>query len=400
MLTKRRFAAMLLALVVAVQFTSCKKDDNKDTKEVSSANVKENYAAIVYASYKDAKDKAEVLRTAINTFVETPTAANQDAAKNAWLEAREPYGQTEAYRFYGGPIDDEDGPEGLLNAWPLDESYIDYTIDPASPTDTVFGGIINQTEDYPNITASLLENANEAEGEKSISVGYHAIEFLLWGQDLTAPSEKKAGLRTEADFDAAVDNGKVANKDRRGEYINVCADLLVQHLESLVAEWTPNTSGNYRSNFVNLTDNEAFQKIFTAIGVLSKSELAGERIYVAYDNKDQEDEHSCFSDNTHRDIYLNFKGISNVYLGEYGSISGASLSDKVKAVNATKDEEIRALITKIDTEIKAMATPFDFAISDEASRPGVLAVVQDLQTLGDKFTEAAVLLGLTVEIPE
>ena len=46
-------------------------------------------------------------------------------ARKAWLAAREPYGQTEAFRFYGGPIDDAKGPEGRINAWPLDEAYID-----------------------------------------------------------------------------------------------------------------------------------------------------------------------------------------------------------------------------------------------------------------------------------
>jgi putative iron-regulated protein len=44
-----------------------------------------------------------------------------DAAKEAWLTARQSYGPTEAYRPYGAPIDDDNGPEGQLNACPLDE---------------------------------------------------------------------------------------------------------------------------------------------------------------------------------------------------------------------------------------------------------------------------------------
>ena len=343
----------------------------------------------------DSKEKAEILKTAINDFVANPTEANQDAAKEAWLEAREPYGQTEAYRFYAGPIDDEDGPEGLLNAWPLDEAYIDYVVD---GEDTLKNGIINGDME---INATVLENANESGSEENISVGYHAIEFLLWGQDNTDPSEKMAGQRTSADFDTSVEDG-IENEDRRGEYLEICADLLVQHLDLLVNAWAPSVDGNYRDTFTSLSDSAAFSKMFTGIGVLAKSELAGERIYVAYDNQDQEDEHSCFSDNTHRDIYLNFKGIANVYLGEYGSVSGPSLSDKVAAENSELDAEIKSQIEEVEADINAMATPFDFAITDQGSRAKVLEIVNGLQDLGDKFAEAAAELGLTVNtaIPE
>ena len=41
-----------------------------------------------------------------------PTPATLEAAKRAWLLARDDYGPTEAYRFYGGPIDNEDGRSG------------------------------------------------------------------------------------------------------------------------------------------------------------------------------------------------------------------------------------------------------------------------------------------------
>src|SRR5688572_27754548 len=87
----------------------------------------ETYSAIVLASYTDSLAAAEDLKEAVEALVETPSEATLAAAREAWLESREPYLQTEVYRFYGGPIDnDEDGPEGLINAWPLDEQHIDY----------------------------------------------------------------------------------------------------------------------------------------------------------------------------------------------------------------------------------------------------------------------------------
>lgn len=135
------------------------------------AEVVATYADIVYASYQDAYETVVTLQAALQTFVANPTEDTHQAAKDAWLAAREPYGQTEVYRFYGGPIDDADGPEGLINAWPLDESYVDYV---AGAPDA---GIINNAADYPEINADLLESLNEAGAEENISTGYHAIEF-------------------------------------------------------------------------------------------------------------------------------------------------------------------------------------------------------------------------------
>ncbi|MGK4567384.1 imelysin family protein [Flavobacterium sp. 3HN19-14] len=68
--------------------------------------------------------------------------------------------------------------------------------------------------------------------------------------------------------------------------------------------------------------NEALTNIYTGIATLAAAELAVERMDVALGNANQEDEHSCFSDNTHRDIALNLQGVINVYQGKYGTIDG------------------------------------------------------------------------------
>lgn len=391
------------SLIACLCFTSCKKDDdvtatNDTTQQTTTlkTEVKTHYADLVMATYHDSYEEAVKLQTAINTFVDNPTEANHTAAKNAWLAAREPYGQTEAFRFYDGPIDDADGPEGLLNAWPLDEAYIDYVEGNAT------AGIINDTKNYPTIDAALIESLNESGGETNISVGYHAIEFLLWGQDLSAPSEKKSGQRAYTDF-VTGDKGTASNQARRGTYLKVCTEQLVKHLKNVHDEWA--MSGAYRTTFLALDNDVALQKIFTGIGILSKSELAGERIFTAYDNKDQEDEHSCFSDNTHRDIILNAQGIQNVYTGTYtkvdGSVlSGKSLSDLVKATNESLNTATLNLIDESVKNSESMSVPFDDAISTDGTN--VLKTVTSLQSAGDKIAEAAKSLNITINtgLPE
>lgn len=394
---KNSFKVTFLSLIgVGALVASCSNDDNNnDSTSNSKEAVVENYANIVSANYQKAYDDAVVLKTAINQFTATPTQANFDNAKNKWKDSRESYGTTEAFRFANGPIDDENGPEGLLNAWPLDENYIDYVDNNGA---VLNGGIINSLAEFPAITKDVLEGLNEEGGEKNISVGYHAIEFLLWGQDLTAPSEHKAGLRPYTDF---LNGGTAANQARRRDYLNVCADLLVDNLAYLVNQWK--VGGPYRTTFLALPTDEAIRNIYLGIATLAQAELAEERMNVALGNADQEDEHSCFSDNTHRDIATNLQGIINVYQGKFGSIDGPSLEDLVKNadVNAYNDTSasVNASLTKTDAILK----PFDHAISGGLDSPEgakVRVAVLELKNLGANLIAGASKIGVTVNVVE
>jgi putative iron-regulated protein len=387
-MNKMSLKAVFLVFAGLSLVTSCSNDDDNSATNVTKKKVIENYADIVLANYQQAYDDAVVLETAINTFTATPTDANFTIAKDKWKQARESYGTTEAFRFANGPIDDANGPEGLLNSWPLDENYIDY-VDGDSEA-----GIINHTDLFPTISKSVLETLNEDGGEKNISVGYHAIEFLLWGQDLTAPSENKPGQRPYTDF---VVGGTAQNQARRSEYLNVCADLLTDHLRYLIDQWK--VGGAYRTVFLALPENTALTNIYTGIATLVSAELAVERMDVALGNADQEDEHSCFSDNTHRDIALNLQGAINVYEGKYGNIDGPSLEDLVTKADATIAASTNTSINDSKAKIAAILIPFDLAISGGLQSPEgakVRVAVLELKNLGANFIAGASKLGLTV----
>ena len=353
--------------------------------------VMETYADIVYASYQDSLTTATTLKEEVDAFLANPNEGALQAAKDAWLAAQEPYGQTEAYRFYGGPIDDADGPEPLLNAWPLDEAYVDYV--EGAPE----AGIINSPDSYPTIDKDLLISLNEAGAEENISTGYHAIEFLLWGQDLSSDTN---GQRPVSDYTT------VEHAERRAAYLSAATDLLVEDLTILVEAWKPDAD-NYRAEFLAMNPDEALTNIMTGIGVLAKSELAGERIFTAYDNQNQEDEHSCFSDNTHRDIITNLQGIENVYRGSYtrldaSVVEGAGLAAVVAAANTELDAQMQTLLETSHAQAQNLPVPFDQAIVNEESRPQVLELVMTLLDTGDKVAEVSSTLGLTINtaLPE
>lgn len=409
--TKKIMNKYILFFGLGLAVTSCKKEgctDETATNYNSEAKkddgsctyaavvqyasqiqmIKETYAAMALAVYEDAHSSAVALETACDAFVANPTASTQQAAKDAWLASREIYGQSEIFRFAEGPIDNvNDGPEGLINAWPLDEAYIDYV--QGSPN----AGIINNTSQYPTIDMNTLISANEFGGESNISVGYHAIEFLLWGQDMSSSS---AGQRPHTDF---VVGGTASNQARRAQYLQLCCQILVAGLNQVKNEWST-SGGDYRTEWLTMDNSLALRKIFNSMKAMSGFELSGERIYTAYDNQNQEDEHSCFSDNTHRDIALNAQGIGNLYQGTYTRpnsvvVSGYSLEDLVNTIDSQKNASYLGLREATTAKIAAMYIPFDQAIVLPAERPKVLESVQALQAEADKILELAALFGIT-----
>jgi len=326
----------------------------------------------------------------IEAFVASPTDASLEAAKQAWLAARPDYGLTEAFRFYGGPIDDEDdGPEGQINAWPLDEAYIDYVEGDAE------AGIINDAAGYPEITTEVLVGANEEGGETNISTGWHAIEFLLWGQDLSATGP---GARPVTDYTTA------PNAERRADYLTVVTDLLIDDLTTVTDAWDPDGSDNYRTEFLALPTDESLTNIITGIGELSRGELAGERMTVAYEERDQENEHSCFSDNTTNDLVANQQGIVNVWSGEYpGASDGPGLVELVDSVDSILAASTTGDMNAALTQLKAVPAPFDQNLTTDVAdtAPGRVAILTStelLSTQADDLVDAADALGLAIEI--
>jgi putative iron-regulated protein len=351
------------------------------------APVLANYASIIHANYQDSLQAAKKMQQAINAFLAQPSAETQQAAQKAWREAREFYGQTEAFRFYGGPIDDDDGPEGRLNAWPMDESYVD------SVKDRADAGLINNRLFVINRDNVIAQN--ERGGEENIASGWHAIEFLLWGQDLSASGP---GNRAYTDF---VD-GQSPNADRRRQYLKVITDLLVDDLNGLVKEWTPGRKFNYRAQFEK-GGLESLRMMFVGLGSLSRGELAGERMEVALNSQDQEDEHSCFSDNTHRDVVNNALGIENVWLGRYrradgSTVQGPSMKDLVAARDAALAAKTTQQIAESVASANAVQAPFDREIIGAKDAPGRQRIQKTINSLNQQSKDlvaAANAVGIT-----
>ncbi len=430
MLSFSKKVVVSLSVVAAIAVTGCTASNLESTKQelTKSNTILDAYSNIALANYSDALKDAKSLKTAIDTFAKNPTQKNLDASKKAWLESRESYGQTEIFRLANGPVDAEDGwvaeaygaLEGQINAWPLDENMIDYTIDADGKktsgniidTAGLFnpGGEESKEVDVTKITVDAITDLNENGGDANVASGYHAIEFLLWGQD-----QDYSNFMTDAVTNGAMTAGQRPLKDftsdknasRRLAYLQAASEKLVNDLELITSAWEKNvdgTKGLYQAALKgelkgenaskNIESSEALKQIIAGMGVFIKSELANERIAVAVLTPSEEDEHSCFSDNTHRDIVTNYLGFKNILTATYkGKNYGTSLLDaadeKTKAKILALMKSIEEKIDSIDKVAKTTAH-FDYQIRPDNEQSKVIVKLKnEMRKLGDEMVNVA-----------
>lgn len=332
------------------------------------------YADIARAGYGAALSDARALATSVDAFVQRPSAEGLLRARAAWLTARGSYAQTEAFRFYGGPIDSV---ELLVNTWPVDENYLE--------SEDGRTGLVADEARYPELSPRALAASNLEQGETSVSTGYHAIEFLLWGRDRNASGP---GDRSFNDYDQA------PHSRRRGQYLRAAAALLVENLSTVDAAW----KGEYRASFLARPAEQALALAVKGLGTLSGGELLGERLTVAYETRSQENEHSCFSDNTHEDLRLDALGIENVCLGRYpGIVQGVGLTELVRGVDGPLAAELERDVSAVVAAIATIPAPFDQAILGDDAAPGRQAIARAMTALrveAQDFAKVASALNL------
>ena len=381
----------------------------------ASKAVVSHYADLALAVFSDAASTGKTLQAAVDALLANPTAETLKAAREAWLAARVPYMQTEVFRFGNAVVDDW---EGQLNAWPLDEGLIDYVAtdyqhalgNPGAQANIIANTEIQVGEDkldVSTITPEMLASLNELGGsEANVATGYHAVEFLLWGQDLNG-TNPGAGERPATDF--VVGEGATGgHNERRRAFIKAAADLLVSDLDAMVAEWQPGKADNYRAKLEADTAENGLRKMLFGMGSLSLGELAGERMKVALEANSTEDEHDCFSDNTHNSHFYNGKGIRNIYLGEYKKVDGTtlngpSLSSLVAQIDAATDSTLKADLEATEAKLQALVDSanngqhFDQLIAAENTvgqqvvRDAIAALVKQTGAI----EQAAVKLGIS-----
>ncbi len=388
---KQAVTTKILAIVITLALCSKPAPASPSPNDLAplKRQVIATYAEIASATYSDSLQTARALQSAVDALLASPSEQTLAAARKAWLAARSPYSQSEVFRFYDGPIDQI---ETKVNSWPIDENYIDYVAsDPHA-------GIINNSSNFPALSRDLLISLNEKEGKKNISTGYHALEFLLWGQ---GAGDTDPGNRPWTDYTPGSESA-----NRRRQYLQIIASLLVEHLQGVADAWAPNKASNYRHDFLSGDPDSALANILKGMGSLSGPELSGERLTVPYETKEKKEEQDCFSDNTHNDLIDDALGIQNIYFGRYRDISGhelhgPGLRDLLARQDADLAEKLGAQINSSVTNTRSIPEAFGKAIQGKDNAPGRIAVkkaMASFQTQSDLIAQAAKALSIQLNL--
>lgn len=409
-INRRGRAGLLAALGLSIAAVAAPQTHVQSAGNPSTGLVLKTYADIAEAAYADSVSAANTLKASIEALLAAPSDATLAAARQAWRDARVPYMQTEVFRFGNKVVDDW---EGKVNAWPLDEGLIDYAAGAygtesgenelyaanviANRTLKISGRKIDASKIDDKLLVRFLHEAGGVEA--NVATGYHAIEFLLWGQDLngTGPG---AGNRPASDFD--LQNCSGGNCDRRAQYLRVATDLLVRNLAWMQGQWKANGAARKA-----VTGKDGLVAIFTGLGSLTYGELAGERMKLGLMIHDPEEEHDCFSDNTHASHFYDALGIENVYLGRYrrsdGSmVSGPSVSELVRAKSQDADAAVRSSIAAallkmtVLVERAKSVEAYDQMIGEDNAEGNavVQSTIDSLVALSKTFQSSIAVLGL------
>jgi len=408
-----------LSLFLAASLLASCSSITESPEPVDPAAIIDTYVAIARASYEDSLIAAQDLQRAVNRLLDSPSENGLQAARAAWLAARVPYQQTEAYRFGNAVVDEW---EGRVNAWPLDEGLIDYTAT-SYGTESDFNYfysanvIANEILDAGSVVVDaavitpqlLAEELHQLDGvEANVATGYHAIEFLLWGQDLNGTSSG-AGVRPWTDYSlTACTNGHC---DRRRDYLSAAVTLLVNDLEEMVQNWQ--AGGAAYEDLMSKGVEGGLATMLTGMGSLAYGELAGERIRLGLLLNDPEEEHDCFSDNTHNSHFYDARGIRNVFLGEYRRVSGEdvtgpSLEDLVRQQAPGVHAEMMARLEETEFAMTAMVAEaargntFDVLIGRDNTQGEAIvtrivdALMEETRTI-EKIINALALTNVSIE---
>ncbi len=326
-------AASLLLLSSSCNNTST---SNNATTSQTPANdmttlVVSNFAdQVVIPTYQQLVTEAGELSKAVNTFVETPTDETLKAAQNAWIAARSPWEQSEAFAF--GPAESL-GYDGDLDDWPVNE------------TDVV--AVINSNEELTPESVKKLQTTQK---------GFHTIEYLLFGLN---------NNKTAQDF-----------SERELELVKVLTVAFNESTKNLVKSWQAGVAGNppYRevlatagneSNPAYPTQQAAVEEIVQGmLGCLD--EVANEKIGKPLETKDALTFESRFSQSSLKDFQNNLKSVENAYLGTVTKTgtSENSLSALVAKANPELDQKVKTELKAAIEAVNAVPSPIETNVAD------------------------------------
>lgn len=339
-----RLATLMCASVCLSMIVGCSEEEVVTPTADYTGILSDLTNNVVVATYTELDSRAATLLATVNALQLDKTAANLLAAKQAWIDAREPWEQSEGFLF--GPVDTE-GIDPALDSWPVNQVDLE---------NVLAGG-----DDLNNSFVNALEGTLK---------GFHTIEFLLFGAD----GQKTVDMFNDREFEYLISTTQVLAAD---------ASLLATAWQTTGQNFSNNIISAGNTNSIYISQKAALEEF--ANGILGITDEVGNgKLNDPLEQEDFSLEESQFSDNSKTDFTNNIRSIRNIYEGR----NGMGLSTIVAELDPELDTRIKSEIEASINAIQNIPGTFTAAIpANSPTRPAAENAQATVRTLQTTFEE-------------
>lgn len=360
-----------LALIISLIFlVACSPKDETTTnkqkpkKLIDSRAFAAQVGIVAYTSLSDANQAAQTFDNKLASFMYHPNPMSQAEIQQAWREAYDRFLSSIIFSYL--PIQDppdwysqEIDYQNLLlqlDSWPIEGGYIDHI------KGYPFSGIVNDLT--LNIDEETVRSQHGFTDPSNASLGYHALEFMLWGgdgqrsapdffpQENTAPipitdEDHASGATNAAMIEHAFSQDlKPQNHNRRRQYTQLLSELLQKDLHRIQRRWEP-SNGYYAQLLQQSNAENTLQAAFIAAQDLISKELLNKRFQLTS---------SEFSQTSHDDLLALLAGLEQWFMPAEAEQQEASLFFLMQQADSTVADEFSASLQQTTACIKKMTT--------------------------------------------
>lgn len=283
---------------------------NQAAKEIAL-----DYVEQIATDFQQARSALEQMQTAVHDFVDAPSAANMAAARRAWLEAHSAYELTTLHRYFAAQVlDDALGLELLrlqyrINHWPIIPGYIDYV------------------EGYPD--SGIVHDINVALSREAlvqqhgifdvaeVTLGFHVIEFLLWGYAAEPAGRPASDYEPVAELSQdEAENGYLLEQlsnNRRRQLLTVITESLLDDFIALQALWLEQRAP-VRQDIESLAAADAIVLLADSMAAMLTEELLLRSLYPMLNGDFDQSIQSPYSLSTQNAVSTQLSGLERLLL--------------------------------------------------------------------------------------
>ncbi|MCG8414936.1 MAG: hypothetical protein MI746_12020 [Pseudomonadales bacterium] len=292
----------------------------------------ENYFFQIDSDYSAVAESLATLQSDIESFLSSPSESTLVSARTSWIAANSQYELTSAHRYFADAVLPEDlsleffQVQYQINHWPILPGYLDYV--DGYPN----SGIVNDMT--VSLDSANLRQQHGAFDINETSIGFHVIEFLLWGENLGGDDPRPYTdflPQTELSAQQRSDGMEVSqlSNNRRRLYLQTSAQVLRDDFQTFMSLWAEGSSA-LRTELAAESGTGLLLNVLDGLTGLLTEELLVRSLYPMLNGDFNESLPSAFSKSSQNAVSSHLTSLETLLLdikGDDGTNLDILLSD-------------------------------------------------------------------------